>query len=193
MTPLASLAPALVPWQNFYVLTGTAAATLTGLMFVSVTFGSSLVTKETATTARAFLDPSYRHFVQVILTACLATIPTMTASLLGCACIGIAVVRFVGLVWIFRQYKDAQRKHGDVETSDWVLALLLPLACHGLLLATGAGFLVGNALSLTGLAVVVVGLVLIGIHGAWELLVWMAQVVGERGRASAKPPPGGQG
>jgi small-conductance mechanosensitive channel len=190
MTPLGPLSHALLPWQNFYVLSGEAAATLTGLMFVAITFGSSLVTKETATSARAFLDPSYRHFVQVILTAFLATVPTMGATVLGGICIGGAVFRLFGLIWVFREYREAQKKHGDVEASDWILAILLPLACHLVLLATGVGFLEGNALALTGLAVVVIALVILGIHGAWELLMWMALAVGERSRKTteaAKP------
>ncbi len=38
MPTFSSLASAALPWQNFYVLTGEAAATLVGLMFVAVTF-----------------------------------------------------------------------------------------------------------------------------------------------------------
>jgi hypothetical protein len=43
VNPLASGATS---WQNFYLLLGTAATTLLGLMFVAVTFGSSRVDRE---------------------------------------------------------------------------------------------------------------------------------------------------
>jgi hypothetical protein len=41
-----SFLAAAATWQSFYLLVGAAAATLIGLMFVAVTFGSSLVTMQ---------------------------------------------------------------------------------------------------------------------------------------------------
>jgi hypothetical protein len=186
--PIGALAVALQPWQNFYVLVGTAAATLTGLMFVAVTFGSSLVTKETSESTRAFLDPPYLHFVQVLLTACLVLMPTMSPGVLGVLLILVGGVRFVGLYTVFIRYREAQRAHGDIELSDWVLSIVLPLLCHLAIIATGAGFVAGDAAALTGLAAVSVILLFVGIHGAWELLVWMALAVSERRRGSPSPP-----
>ena len=188
MTSLDPLPAALQGWQNFYLLTGTAAATLTGLMFVAVTFGSSLVTKETAQFARAFLDPTYLHFGQVLLTACVLTIPTLGPTLLGSLLIVAAALRLGGLLRVFGHYREAQRKHGDIELSDWLVSIILPLLCHLLLVACGIGFLAERLSgALTGLAVVTVALLAIGIQGAWELLVWMALAVSERRRDGGRP------
>ena len=174
------------------MLVGTAAATLTGLMFVAVTFGSGLVTRESAATTRAFLDPTYTHFVQVLLIACLLLMPTLgrwssSAALL----IVVGAMRFLGLHTVFRRYREAQREHGDIELSDWLLSIVLPLLCHLSLMATGAAFIARNSAALTGLAVISVVLLFIGIHGAWELMVWMALAVSERRRhaSSAKERP----
>jgi hypothetical protein len=191
MTPLAPFPSALQVWQNFYMLAGTAAATLTGLMFVAVTFGSALVTKETAQTTRAFLDPTYMHFVQVLLTACLLTVPTLGPSLLGCVLIGVGAFRLVRLHWVFGRYRAAQRQYGDIELSDWVMSIMLPLLCHLSLMAIGAGFVLRSVFALSGLAAVTMVLLFIGIHGAWELFVWMALAVGDRRRdppREARPP-----
>jgi hypothetical protein len=183
MTPLDPLPAELQGWQNFYLLTGTAAATLTGLMFVAVTFGSSLVTKETAQSARAFLDPTYLHFGQILLTAAILTIPTLGPTFLGSLLILAGVVRLAGLVRVFGHYRDAHRKHGDIELSDWAFAIVLPLLCHLLLLASGIGFLAERLSgALTGLAIVTVALLAIGLQGAWELFMWMALAVSERRR-----------
>ncbi len=183
MTPIGSLPSALQGWQNFYVLTGTAAATLTGLMFVAVTFGAGLVTKETAAAARAFLDPTYIHFVQVLFTACLVLIPTMGPTLLGALLIGMGALRLLGLFWIYARYREAHRRgNSDIELSDWLSAIVAPLGIHGLFVLTGVGFLRREPVALGGLAVVTLGLLAIGIYGAWELVVWMALAVGERRR-----------
>jgi hypothetical protein len=181
MTPLDPLPAALQSWQNFYLLSGTAAATLLGLMFVAVTFGSSLVTKETAQSARAFLDPTYLHFGQVLLTGVLLTIPTLGPTFLGSLLLATALLRIFGSFHVFGHYRKAQEKHGDIELSDWIVSIIIPLLCHLLLATCGIGFLQERlSIALTGLAIVNVTLLAIGIQGAWELLVWMALAVNER-------------
>jgi hypothetical protein len=184
VTRFDSLHAMLLGWQNFYILAGTAAATLTGLMFVAVTFGSSLVTRESAATTRAFVDPTYMHFVQVLLTSCLLTIPTLGPTFLGGALILAGAARLSGLPSVLRRYREAHRKHGDIEISDWLVAIILPLLCYLVLMAIGAGFIEHYAAALDGLAVVTLAQLAIGIQSAWELFVWMALAVSERRRDS---------
>jgi hypothetical protein len=185
----ASLQAALQPWQNFFLLVGTAAATLTGLMFVAVNFGSSLITRETAVMARAFLDPVYQHFVQVLVTACAMTVPVLDASVAGALCVAWGVCRIVALRHVYAQYKLAHKRRGDMELSDWLRAIVLPLLCHVGLLVVGAGFVAHDGHAVTGLAVVTLMLLVIGIHDSWELFVWMALAVAERRRIGEPSPP----
>ena len=193
MTLLDPLSAALQPWQNFYMLTAAAAATLTGLMFIAVTFGESLVTKETTSTARAFLDPIFMHFVQVLFVGCLLTIPTLTHAVLGAVLVTLGGFRLVSLRWVFQRYIAAQRKAGDIEVSDWLTGIVLPILLHGLLIASGIGFLRREGASLTGLAVTSLGVLLLGIYSAWELLVWMAMVVTDRRESNAAERRGPEG
>jgi hypothetical protein len=179
MTPIDSFPAAVQGWQNFYLLVGTAAATLTGLMFIAVTFGASLVTRQTTASARAFLDPTLSHFVQVLLAACLVTVPTMSAPILGALLLLAGVVRIGGLFWVYGHMKKLHAKHNDIELSDWMMGIALPLLCHLLLLATGFAFLRRCSAAFDALAIVNLALLVIGIRGAWELLVWMAVAVGE--------------
>jgi hypothetical protein len=177
MIAIASFAAAASPWQNFYILTGTAAATLVGLMFVAVTFGASLVTPETppnTDSARAFLDPTFNHFVQVLLTACLIQIPTLSATLLGVVLLLLSALRTTSLFWVYRRLVESHRLHGDMELLDWLSGVVFPLLAYLLLGATGAGFLAGYARAFDGLAIVTIAMLLIGVYGAWELLVWLA-------------------
>jgi hypothetical protein len=187
MTPLDSLPAALAPWQNFYMLTAGAAATLTGLMFIAVTFGSSLVTKETTASARAFLDPTVRHFVQVLLTGCILVVPTLPASVLGAVLIALCALRLGGLGWVFARYREAHRKHGDIEWSDWMSAIFLPLLCHLLVGGAGLGIFLEWPAALSCLAVATLALLVLGIYSAWETLVWMAIAVRARTDAAATP------
>ena len=102
-------------WQNFYLLVGGAAATLTGLMFVAVTFGASLVKPETADTARSFLDPTFGHFAQVLFTACLMLIPTIRPIVLGSILLVQMAVRIATLWRVYRHMRKAQAANADLD------------------------------------------------------------------------------
>ncbi len=185
----ASLPAALLPWQNFFLLVGTAAATLTGLMFVAVNFGSSLITRETAVMARAFLDPVYQHFVQVLVTACAMTVPVLDPSVAGALCVAAAVFRIAGLWHVYGQYKLAHKRRGELELSDWMRAIVLPLLCHVGLGVVGVGLVAHDGRAVPGLAIVTLTILVIGIHDSWELFVWMALAVAERRRIGEPSPP----
>jgi hypothetical protein len=53
-------------WHDFYVLLGTAAATLIGLMFVAASIGAGLFTDEHKDMMRTFLTPTIIHFCAVL-------------------------------------------------------------------------------------------------------------------------------
>ncbi|MGE5224115.1 MAG: hypothetical protein ACM3PY_16870, partial [Omnitrophica WOR_2 bacterium] len=63
--------PYLTNWQNFYIIIGSAAATLTGLMFVVVTLMASIETHVSTLNAgiSAFNTPTIVHFCAVLLIA----------------------------------------------------------------------------------------------------------------------------
>jgi hypothetical protein len=174
MAILPSFTAAALSWQNFYLLVGTAAATLVGLMFVAVTFGASLVTEETSPTARAFLDPPFTHFVQILFIACLVMIPSMGPRLFGSVLLLIGVLRLATTVRVHGHMKRVQQRQNDLELSDWLSGIVFPVMCHVLLSVSGVAFFEHYAVAFDGLAIVTLAILLIGVLGAWELLVWMA-------------------
>ena len=176
MTPIESFAAVAASWQNFYLLCGTAAATLIGLMFVAVTFGANLASVNNGAAARAFVDPPFGHFVQVLGTACLLVSPAMTARVLGVVLVIIAVARCAYLAKVFRHMRAAQEHFHDVELSDWLSGVVTPLTLHFGLAAVGVAFRFGWSASFAALGVVTVGVLLLGVYGAWELILWMAMV-----------------
>jgi hypothetical protein len=167
--------PALAAtWQNFYMLVGTAAATLVGLMFVAVTFGATRIDKvERPEIMRSFLDPALGHFVQVLVTSCLLLIPSLTSKILGSVLLPMALLRLMTLLRVHRNMKEAQKVHNDLEVSDWISGIVLPLGEHLGLGASGVLFALGQP-AFAILAVVTIVVLLSGIFGAWELIVWVA-------------------
>jgi hypothetical protein len=174
MSHFASFSAAIGPWQNFYILVGTASATLIGLMFIAVTFGSSLVTPESVTTARAFFDPILAHFAQVLIVSCLMLMPTMDATVAGALLLVIFAVRLVGMVVVYRQMAAAQRRSNDIELSDWLTSIVIPGLAHLMLAASSVAFLTGYAVGFTALAVVAIVILANALYAAWEVIVWLA-------------------
>jgi hypothetical protein len=64
----------LAAWQNFYVILGTSAATLTGLLFVVITLVSGRVS-EPLSGVRVFSTPNVRHFGTALFVAALLSVP----------------------------------------------------------------------------------------------------------------------
>ena len=53
---------ALESWHDFYVLVGTAGATLLALLFVAVSLGTGFLSESRADATRAFFSPVVIHF-----------------------------------------------------------------------------------------------------------------------------------
>src|SRR5579864_7180874 len=74
--PEAALLP-LATWQTFYVLVGTAAATLTGLMFVVITLIVQLRVQVSSPSSgiAVFSTPNVFHFGAALLVAAILSAP----------------------------------------------------------------------------------------------------------------------
>lgn len=173
MNPVGSFQLAARSWQGFYMLTGTAAATLTGLMFLSVTFGARLVTKKTFAAAEAFTTPTALHFVIAFGVSCLMLTPVLTAPVLGWMTLVLGVFRLASLRWVFRVFGRLKEGANDLEGTDWLYHLALPLVACLLLLAAAAGFLAGYEPAFILLAAYVLMILILGIMVAWDILLWM--------------------
>jgi hypothetical protein len=176
MTHIESFAATAATWQSFYLLSGTAAATLIGLMFVALTFGASIVDAKSADSSRAFIDPPFYHFAYVLFTGCLFVFPTLTARALGVAVLVMCAIRSAVLGVTFRRMRDAQRAYGDLELSDWMFGVVLPLVAYLAAAASGVGFVKGYSASFTGLAVATLLTLVVGVLVSWELMIWLVIV-----------------
>ena len=56
-------------WEDFFIVGGTASATLIGLLFVAITLGAGLSTPQGLNATRAFLTPTLIWFSGVLSSA----------------------------------------------------------------------------------------------------------------------------
>src|ERR1700687_2952903 len=62
-------------WHDFFILLGTACATLVGLMFIAVSIGASIFKEENRPALEVFLGPTIVHFTSVLVLCVLALVP----------------------------------------------------------------------------------------------------------------------
>ncbi len=168
----AVLAP-LAAWQNFYVIIGTAAATLTGLLFVVITLVSGAMGRVSSPLSgiRVFSTPNVLHFGAALLIAALLSAPWPTlwpaGLLVGLA--GLWGVIYVCIVlWEVRH-----RLSYHLVRSDWLWYTLLPLLAYSALLVGGIVLPISAVLALFVIAGATLLLLIMGIRNAWDVVTYM--------------------
>ena len=150
-------------WHDFYVLVGTASATLVGLMFVSATIGAQVFTESNRAGMRAFLSPTVVHFSAVLFICILAAVPsqtwqTLAALLAACSLAGIA---YSARVWM----QLFVRRRG--------FYALIPVLGYLLILVGVFLLLKESAVGLDLLAAALITLLLAGVRNAWDMTIWI--------------------
>jgi len=153
-------------WNNFYVMVGTAAGTLIGLQFVVLTLLAERPPKGAAEVGAAFLTPTIVHFGVTVLLSALLLAPWQTigipTALLGI--IGFSGVAYIGMITLRMRRLEAY--HPGLE--DWLFHIVLPLAAYiVLVLSLFAGTSHLHEV-LFGVGAVVLLLLFVGIHNAWD-------------------------
>src|SRR4051812_34857524 len=113
-------------WSNFYLLIGTAAATLIGLMFIAITFGSKLIGQHTLVAARSILSPIIYHFTHAFILSCVALIPREGAFILSVVSLALGILRLVTLPGLAKQLSLTKKEGHEIELSDWVYGIVIP-------------------------------------------------------------------
>jgi ABC-type dipeptide/oligopeptide/nickel transport system permease component len=172
-------APRLSEWESFYVIVGSSAAALTGLMFVVIALRTEL-RADTAGAERAFATPNVGHFCAVLLVAAVVSTPGHTFGSLA-ACVAATGVAGLALsAWVIVQ---ARRQHGyAMVASDWLWHVALPIVAYAVIGIAGIAVLLRAAGGLHLVAAAALLLLFIGIHNAWDSAVYIAtqRTPGER-------------
>jgi len=113
-------------------LCGSAAATLTGLLFVAVTLGAALIHQDNLDRVHAFLSPLCFHFLHVFFLCCAFAVPGAHPQLLAGAAILSALWRLtMSMPKTYAVVRaEAKKEHTDIDMSDWMIVVVLPLLVY---------------------------------------------------------------
>jgi hypothetical protein len=167
-----SLSAILHEWHDFYVLVGTASATLVGLMFVAVSIGTAIFNEDRRAAMTAFITPTVMHFAAVLFACLIATMPSHTWYTLGLL---LGAGALTGAAFSGRlAVQMIVRRRFKIDMEDRLFYALLPLA--GYVLAVVAAVLLlthAAAVSADLIAAAVLTLLFAAIRNAWDMMVWI--------------------
>jgi hypothetical protein len=167
-------AEALEKWHDFYILVGTAGATLVALLFVAVSLGAGFLTQERASSqaTQAFFSPVVVHFAAVFVISALSLVPThrgtFYAGLIAlCAVTGAILSSYISFQLLRNRWTNYLQDHFGYG--------LLPLAGYLALLLSAWLIVTRHEFALDVLALSLLALLVINIRNAWDLTLSMVR------------------
>jgi hypothetical protein len=163
--------PQLVAWQNFYVVVGTAAASLTGLMFVVITLIAGARGRGSGEATASFSTPTVVYFSLALLTSAILSAPWQSLAPPGLLLLltGLGGVAYAAIV--LRRIRHQTTYQPVLE--DWLFHAILPLISYTALVVAALLLPGDPTLALFAIGAVTVLLVFIGIHNAWDAVTYI--------------------
>lgn len=169
----ATVSSVLTPWSNFYITTGSAAAALTGLMFVVITLVTGIERFRRAPDGiSTFSTPTVVHFCAALLVSALLSAPWH--SLVQPAVV-LGIAGLYGIAYVYRLMHRARRLSTySPDFEDWMWYTVLPFTAYGALLGGAIMLFATPVEALFALAGGVLLLIFVGIRNAWDIVTFIA-------------------
>ncbi len=168
----------LSQWESFWVIVGSSAGGLTGLMFVVVALVKESSLPRTPDSLNAFGTPNVIHFVAVLLLAAVLSAPWQRfkdpAHVVGATAIA-------GVVYVLIVLRRMRRQSGYKPVlEDWVWHQILPLIAYVTLFVGAAGLSHEQAWALFTIGAAALLLLFVGIHNAWDTVAYVVSTEKDR-------------
>jgi hypothetical protein len=162
----------LSAWESFYVIIGSSAAALTGLQFVVLVLSAEMNALGNGSATSAFGTPTIVHFCAVLLISAIQSAPWPALSNVGMA---LGIGGLVGFVYAVMVVRQARRQTDYTPVlEDWIWHGALPLIAYAALLVAAVVLQFDPATSLFVIGGTALLLLFIGIHNAWDAVVYIA-------------------
>jgi len=170
-------------WQAFYVLAGTASATLAGLVFVAVSLHLDLVGESGIAPIFTLARRTLSSFILVVVIALVFLVPEQRPAGLGWPLL------ILGVLDLLQTVLDGRAVVGELATSGGLQTiarrilppLVLPLASSIGLILVAATVLGGTAGYLYWMVPIIIVILSAAAFNAWELMLGLARHKVRRG------------
>jgi hypothetical protein len=168
-------------WENFYLMVGSSAGALIGLMFVVVTLTAGRDRAEVERGKHLYTSPIVWHLAVILTLSGAAAVPGISARVFGLMSGGLAVL---GFGWGVHSAVGIARRPGapDAAGFDTFWYGVAPAIVYVGLGVAAVGLLSVAAWGATAVAAGLMALLLVSIHAEWDLVTYLAPISGQ-------PPP----
>lgn len=158
-------------WQGFYQVTGEAAATLTGLLFIVVTLTAGRQSANANQGSKLFTGPTVFHLATVLGVSALALVPAEEGVSPRMAMIAWSAWGFIYTAAI--AVKMARLENISHWSDFWWYGFG-PATTYAVLAAASIACLVGYPHAAFGLSLGLLTALMVAIRNAWDLATWLA-------------------
>ena len=159
-------------WDEFYLLAGSAAAVLIGLIFVVVTLMQDRPRSSVLTGSKLYMGPVVLQVSFVLVLSAAALVPQIDARSFALVTAIVAAWGFVRGLWsavgIWRI------EGGEVHWTDKWFYGVIPTALFLALAVSAWGVSTTQPWGTEAVAAVITGLLLVSIRNEWDLVTWLA-------------------
>lgn len=182
----------LARWADFYLITGTAAAALTGLQFVVQTLLTSDALRpvtggDAESGVDAFGSPTVVHFTLSLIVSAVMCVPWAGEGGLR-ATLGLFGAGALLYSMIVLRRARRQRIYVPV-LEDWIWHAVLPVTAYLAIVAGAARLERDGAESLLAVAAATLLLLCIGIHNAWDTVTYLTARALHSDATTSQPSP----
>jgi hypothetical protein len=161
-------------WDNFYLMLGPAAAGLIGLLFVVVTLTAGHDRSKTARGQALYLTPTVVQFAVVMTVSAVAMAPRLGVTTIGSIVSLSAAVGLINAVRACLGIRALRTADDNPHWSDFWCYGVAPLVVYVGLCVAAVGVFARAGWTAQAVAATLLGLLLVGIRNAWDLVTWIA-------------------
>ncbi|HEX9076026.1 MAG TPA: hypothetical protein VF932_09615 [Anaerolineae bacterium] len=164
-----TFAQTVMSWHDFYIMTGTAAASLLGLLFVGLSLNLEIISRQENTGLSGLATQTFGNFLYVLFLSITMLVPDQTPVGVG---LPLLIMGFYGTLINGRALVRAVRKPNPAWGAGYIFWRFVGpvLSFIGLLIISFYAFQ-GNGLMLYWLIAVIAFLLLVATRNSWDLLV----------------------
>ncbi|HXA38990.1 MAG TPA: hypothetical protein VNW53_08330 [Phenylobacterium sp.] len=160
-------------WANFYLMIGSAAGALIGLLFVVATLTGNLGREQAQRGSTVYLTPTVFHFAVVLVASAITAVPQLdirTAAGL------LAAAGLWGLIYAANIARMVARRDtlGEPHWTDFWCYGVGPAVLYAAELAAAGALGMGVSWAPQALAAALLALLLLTIRNAWDLVTYLA-------------------
>lgn len=168
--------PLFAPWSNFFVITGSSAAALTGLMFVVLTLIAGQERRSGMRSGlEAFTSPILVHFCAALLISAVLAVPwqsvagpVIVLSLAG----AYGVMYAIRVIARLSRFRSASGYAADAD--DWLWYGICPLLAYLTVFGGALSLQRPGGTAVFALAGACLFLIFIGIRNAWDTVTFIS-------------------